>query len=47
LKGTFAAGAKVKVKLNKKAEELKFVDSTKDKGGDELKEHDEEVADVT
>lgn len=47
LKGTFATGAKVKAKLNKKAEELKFVDSTKDKGGDELKEQDEEVADVT
>jgi ATP-dependent Clp protease ATP-binding subunit ClpC len=47
LKGNFASGSKVKVKFNKKAEELKFVDSTKDKGGDELKEHDEEVADLT
>lgn len=47
LKGNFASGSKVKVKFNKKADELKFVDSTKDKGGDELKEHDEEVADVT
>ena len=47
LKGTFAQGSKVKVKFIKKSEELKFVDSSKDKGGDELKEHDEEVADVS
>lgn len=47
LKGTFANGSKVKVKFSKKAEELKFVDSTKDKGGDEVKEQDEEVADAT
>jgi ATP-dependent Clp protease ATP-binding subunit ClpC len=46
LKGTFSSGSKVKVKLNKKAEELKFVDFSKDKG-DELKEQDEEVADAT
>jgi ATP-dependent Clp protease ATP-binding subunit ClpC len=47
LKGTFASGGKVKVKFSKKTEELKFVDSSKDKGGDELKEQDEEVADVS
>lgn len=47
LKGNFVSGSKVRVKFNKKAEELKFVDSNKDKGGDELKEHDEEVADLT
>ncbi len=47
LKGNFASGSKVKVKFNKKAEELKFLDSNKDKGGDELKEQDEEVADLT
>ncbi|MBI2618793.1 MAG: ATP-dependent Clp protease ATP-binding subunit [Ignavibacteriales bacterium] len=47
LKGNFSAGSKVKVKFNKKAEELKFIDSSKDKGGDELKEQDEEVVDVT
>lgn len=47
LKGTFANGSKVKVKFSKKDGELKFSDSTKDKGGDELKEQDEEVADAT
>ncbi|MEX2115460.1 MAG: ATP-dependent Clp protease ATP-binding subunit [Bacteroidota bacterium] len=47
LKGNFASGSKVKVKFNKKADELKFIDSSKDKGGDELKEQDEEVADLT
>jgi len=47
LKGTFAHGSKIKVKFSKKAEELVFVDSSKDHGGDELKEHDEEVADAT
>jgi ATP-dependent Clp protease ATP-binding subunit ClpC len=47
LKGTFANGSKIKVKFSKKTEELFFVDSNKDKGGDELKEHDEEVADAS
>ncbi len=47
LKGNFAQGSKVKVKFSKKTEELKFVDSSKDKGGDELKEQDEEVVDVS
>jgi len=47
LKGNFAQGSKVKVKFSKKAEELKFLDSSKDKGGDEVKEQDEEVADVS
>ncbi|MCI0707703.1 MAG: ATP-dependent Clp protease ATP-binding subunit [Ignavibacteriae bacterium] len=46
LKGTFQTGAKVKVKYSKKAEDLKFVDSTKDTGGDEFKEIDEEIADL-
>jgi ATP-dependent Clp protease ATP-binding subunit ClpC len=47
LKGTFTQGSKVRVKYAKKVEELRFVDSNKDKGGDELKEQDEEVADLT
>ncbi|MBI3787518.1 MAG: ATP-dependent Clp protease ATP-binding subunit [Ignavibacteriales bacterium] len=47
LKGSFVNGSKVKVKYSKKADELKFVDSTKDKGNDEVKEQDEEVADAT
>jgi ATP-dependent Clp protease ATP-binding subunit ClpC len=47
LKGTFANGSKIKVKFNKDTQELTFVDSSKDKGGDELKEHDEEVADAS
>ena len=46
LKGTFANGSKVKVRFSKKTEELKFVDSNKDRG-DEVKEQDEEVADAT
>jgi ATP-dependent Clp protease ATP-binding subunit ClpC len=45
LKGTFTSGSRIKVKFNKKSDDLKFVDSTKDKGGDELKELDEEVLD--
>ena len=47
LKGSFANGSVIKVKFSKKAEELRFIDSSKDKGGDELKEHDEEVADAS
>jgi ATP-dependent Clp protease ATP-binding subunit ClpC len=47
LKGSFVHGSKIKVKFSKKTEELKFVDSSKDKGGDELKEQDEEVADAS
>lgn len=46
LRGTFTNGTKVKVRFNKKAEELKFIDASKEKGGDEVKEQDEEVADV-
>ncbi len=46
LKGTFVNGSKVKVRFSKKTEELKFVDSNKDRG-DEVKEQDEEVADAT
>jgi ATP-dependent Clp protease ATP-binding subunit ClpC len=45
LKGTFTAGSKVKVKYNKKTEDLRFVDSSKDKGDDEIKELGEEVLD--
>jgi len=47
LKGTFSQGSKVKVRFSKKTEELRFVDSSKDKGGDELKEQDEEVVDAS
>ncbi len=47
LKGTFQAGSKIKVKFSKKLEDLKFIDASKDTGGDELKEMDEEVADLT
>jgi ATP-dependent Clp protease ATP-binding subunit ClpC len=47
LKGTFAHGSTIKVKFSKKTEELRFTDSSKDKGGDELKEQDEEVADAS
>ena len=47
LKGSFVNGSKIKVKFSKKAEELRFIDYSKDKGGDELKEHDEEVADAS
>ncbi|MCX6133823.1 MAG: ATP-dependent Clp protease ATP-binding subunit [Ignavibacteriales bacterium] len=47
LKGSFANGSTIKVRFNKKSEELRFMDSSKDKGGDELKEQDEEVADAS
>jgi ATP-dependent Clp protease ATP-binding subunit ClpC len=47
LRGTFSQGSNVSVKFDKKAEELRFADSRKDNGGDELKEQDEEIADVT
>ncbi|HTY39081.1 MAG TPA: ATP-dependent Clp protease ATP-binding subunit [Bacteroidota bacterium] len=47
LKGSFQHGSTIKVKFSKKAEELRFVDSSKDKGGDEVKEQDEEVADAS
>jgi ATP-dependent Clp protease ATP-binding subunit ClpC len=43
LKGKFVAGSMVKVKMNKKKEDLEFIDSKKDKGGDELKESEEAV----
>jgi ATP-dependent Clp protease ATP-binding subunit ClpC len=45
LKGTFAQGSKVKVRFNKKKDDLEFTDSTKDEG-DELEEKDQEVADL-
>jgi len=47
LKGSFVNGSKIKVRFSKKTEELKFTDTSKDKGGDELKEQDEEVADAS
>ncbi len=43
LKGKFVAGSKVKVRFNKKKDDLDFVDSNKDKGDDELKESEETV----
>lgn len=46
LKGTFQAGAKIKIKFDMKTEDLTFVDASKDTGGDELKELGEEVADL-
>ncbi len=45
LKGTFTSGSKVKVKYIKKTDDLRFVDSSKDKGDDEIKELGEEVLD--
>ena len=45
LKGTFAQGSKVKVRFNKKKDDLEFTDSTKHEG-DELEEKDQEVADL-
>ncbi|HLF20361.1 MAG TPA: ATP-dependent Clp protease ATP-binding subunit [Bacteroidota bacterium] len=47
LKGTFVQGSKVKVKFNRKKEDLVFVDSTKDKGDELEEEKDQEVADLT
>jgi ATP-dependent Clp protease ATP-binding subunit ClpC len=47
LKGTFGQGTKVQVKLNDAKEELEFVSTPKDQGGDEVKEEDKKVADVT
>ena len=46
LKGSFTQGSRVQVKFNKKTESLEFVDSSKSKGGDEMKEEDEQVADL-
>jgi len=45
LRGTFQNGSKVRVKLNRKKESLEFVDSSRDKGSDEIKEEGEEVVD--
>jgi ATP-dependent Clp protease ATP-binding subunit ClpC len=50
LKGKFVDGSKVKVKLNKKTEELRFVEASKTKTvkGDQIKEEEEEKkADVS
>lgn len=46
LKGTFQAGAKIRVKFDKKTEDLKFVDASKDTDSDEMKELGEEMADL-
>lgn len=46
LKGKFGDGSKVKVKFNKKKEELKFVDANKNRKKEETKE-EEKKADVT
>jgi ATP-dependent Clp protease ATP-binding subunit ClpC len=47
LKGTFAHGSKVLVKLTESKEELEFVNASKNEGGNEVKEEDKRVADVT
>jgi len=46
LKGKFGDGSKIKVKFNKKTEELKFVDANKNRKKEETKE-EEKKADVT
>ncbi len=46
LKGKFSDGSKVKVKFNKKTEELKFTDANKNRKKEETKE-EEKKADVT
>ena len=45
LKGTFVAGTKVRVRLNKKKEALSFSGKKKKAGNDEPREQDEEVVD--
>src|SRR3989339_107931 len=47
LKGSYASGSVIKVEFDQKSEELTFVGAKKDKGGDELKEQDEHVADAS
>ena len=47
LKGSFTSGSVVKVEFDSKTEELTFAGAKKDKGGDELKEQDEHVADAS
>ncbi len=46
LKGTYIQGSVVRVKFNKKKEEVFFIDSAKDIEGDQLKEHGEEIVDT-
>ncbi len=46
LKGNFGDGSKIKVKFNKKKEELKFTDANKNRKKEETKE-EEKKADVT
>ncbi|MBN1398576.1 MAG: ATP-dependent Clp protease ATP-binding subunit [Bacteroidetes bacterium] len=46
LKGTYTQGSMVRVKFNKKTEEIFFVDASNDIEGDQLKEYGEEIADT-
>jgi ATP-dependent Clp protease ATP-binding subunit ClpC len=47
LKGTFVQGSKVRIELAGSKEELEFIIASKDAGGDEVKEEDKRVADLT
>ena len=46
LKGTYTQGSMVRVKFNKKTEEVFFVDAANDIEGDQLKKYGEEIADT-
>ncbi len=46
LKGKFSDGSKIKVKFNKKTEQLKFTDANKNRKKDEPKKEEEKKADV-
>ncbi|MGA9407016.1 MAG: ATP-dependent Clp protease ATP-binding subunit [Bacteroidota bacterium] len=46
LKGKFSDGSKIKVKFNKKTEQLKFVDANKNRKKEEPKKEEEKKADV-
>jgi len=46
LKGTYTQGSMVRVKFNKKTEEIFFVDAANDIEGDQLKKYGEEIADT-
>jgi ATP-dependent Clp protease ATP-binding subunit ClpC len=47
LKGKFSDGSKIKVKFNKKTEQLKFIDANKNRKKEEPKKEEEKKADVT
>ena len=47
LKGKFSDGSKIKVKFNKKTEQLKFTDANKNRKKEEPKKEEEKKADVT